>query len=189
MGDKPSNSFVLCPHEFQQFVGCDDVTARLLAGWVCDYVKDYASLYTPDEDELRLTQCDPSILMARIFSPNDEDYDLRLMQTNSFICMTAFLLDYGVFSTSIDGWLLFRRYERLPTDKELRDKTLFRKYIRRTENEMTCIPCSAPEIIRAFADFCGKRVDPDIIFDDFGLFDDPDFDCPICGKNWGKPWK
>lgn len=165
MGFKPDDDeFVYCPHEFQEFVGCNDGTAKELAGYVYDYATDDALQSAISEG-------------VRLFTHLD-----------TFINLTTALALYDVYTESFDGRIVLHRYECPPIGKEARNVDAFCKYIQRTKNDEVCLPCNIPDIIRAFGEFGGKEVDQDIVASCFGFYDDPACTCPVCGKSWKRTW-
>ena len=158
------DEFVYCPHELQEFVGCNDDAAKELAGLVYEYATDDALQSAISEGVLLFTQRDAFINLT-----------------------TAFAL-YDVYPEPFTGRIILHRYERPPIGEENRNLDAFREYIRGTKNDEVCLPCNIPDIIRAFGEFGGKEVDQDIVASCFGFYDGSDCTCPVCGKNWEKTW-
>ena len=158
------DEFVYCPHELQEFVGCNDDAAKELAGLVYEYATDFALRDSIRRGKPQLSTDDP------------------------FGRMVLLLTNYDVFPQPFFEGIVFHRYERPPIGAEAREMDALVKYLKEGKSDAVHLPCNIPDIIRAFGEFGGKEVDQDIVASCFGFYDGPDCTCPVCGKNWEKTW-
>ena len=151
-----------CPHQLQDFVGCNDESAKALAEIVYEYGLD-------DEFRRQLRRS-----------------DLDFTPESPFGRLAKFLADYDVYPQQHYQGLVLCRYERPLIGDEKNGFAGFCKYLQTAPRVNVHVPCYFPDVIRAFGEFADKEVDPDIVASCTGAFDHPDFPCPICGKNWEK---
>ena len=165
MDFRPKDNWSIeCPHQFQQYVNCNDETAKELAALVYEYATDFET-----REAIRKG--------ARCF-----------VESDAFISLVTTLAFYDVFPEPAPKGLVLHRYERPPIGKEARDPDAFREYLQETTSDEVQVPCHIPDIIRAFGEFAGRKIDQGIVESCFGFYDDPSCSCLVCGKNWKRTW-
>ena len=165
MDFKSEGNWVIdCPHELQRYVDCNDDTAKELAGLVYEYATDFALRDSIRRGKPQLSTDDP------------------------FGRMVLLLTNYDVFPQPFFEGIVFHRYERPPIGAEAREMDALVKYLREGKSDSVHVPCNICDIIRAFGEFGGKEVAPDIIANCLGFYDDPACTCPVCGKSWKRTW-
>lgn len=153
-----------CPHQVQDFVGCNDESAKTLAEIVYNYARD---------DDFREKLRDGAVVFP------SEGHLVRLAR---------FLADYDVYPQQFYEGLVLVRYDRPQIGDEKKGFAGFFKYLQDTPNVRVHVPCYVPDVVRAFGEFADIEVDSEIIANCTGALDDPDFPCSICGKFWERTW-
>ena len=155
---------VFCPHSLQRFVGCNDETAKKIAGLVYEFAIDYKLRDSLKED-------------AR-----------KALLTPAYVRMFNAVVDYDVFVNLFFEGISLYRYERPPFPPEIKDSEKIRAYFQNSPRDAAHIPLVVADIVRAFGEFAGKEVKPNIIESCVGFYDDPARACPVCGKSWERTW-
>ena len=154
-----------CPHSLQKYLGCNDDSARRIAGLVFAFATDY-------KQRVALAKDEKAVEMDGTFR--------RLLNA---------LLEYDVAARPTAGDIFLYRYERPITPAEMQTGEAVLDYFRNAQYDSVRIPVKIADITRAFGEFAGEEIPADVIENCLGFYDDPaaGADCD-CGKNWERTW-
>ena len=153
-----------CPHALQEYVGCNDETAKTLARLAYEIATDY---------EIRKALQTPSGFFQILRKPGP------------FNDWTLLLYEYDISATVKMGRLNLIRYNRPLTALDKRSKAALERYRLEVGRVSAIIPLEIADIIRAFGEFADLKIRQDVVDACCGFYNDPSVGCDVCRAKYG----
>ena len=156
---------IYCPHTLQEYVGCNDESAKEIARLVYEIATDKSLIDDiADKDVFKF--------LAVLWPGPVRDLFMLLFKYDVYLL------------NSVDSALRMRRYERPASKLEMQIHELTERYVFNENHDEVELKLDVPDILCAYAEFAGLEVGQEMI-DQCAGFYDANKVCSICREKFG----